>query len=82
MLLKKSLVYKQYELNFKRFDNLPVDVSAWFMGCVGCSLLINGACELKYERNIQINDLKCGFDIYFGTPIKSYHYVNHRYIVV
>ena len=62
MLLKKTLEYKKYSISFIRVRmNERIDSGKMFLGCQGCGFLNDGACILRYENGININDLKCGF---------------------
>lgn len=79
MLLKKTLKYKKYNISFSRIKmNEKSDPRQLFLGCRGCGFLNIDACILKYEKGIDIQNLKCSFGFYIDHHITGdvlYKYV-------
>ena len=84
MLLKKIIQYRNEEILFHRTKlPEPIETERALLACKICSFYTDReACNLKHQRGININRLKCGFDYFYSSkkdrwtkPKSSYAYV-------
>ena len=67
MLLKKTLKYNNpiKIVFYRNQEGSPTNAEFGFSACKFCKCLGNDdACILKYKMNINVDELKCGFDIF------------------
>ena len=80
MLLKRIIRYKERGLEFNRTKiQEATEIRRALVACRVCGLYTTrGACKLKYRDEIEVEDLMCGFDLFWN--LNAHTQVSHAYV--